>query len=88
MNGIMMSKVYSIAALIFLLLFLISCTMTSRNDERSGTMGKKLYYNGDIITMESELYAEAVLVSDGIIEKVGNFGYTILRIPKKRRRVP
>ncbi|WP_040213047.1 amidohydrolase [Clostridium polynesiense] len=34
-------------------------------------MKETLYYNGDIITMEKENYAEAVLVKDGIIEKVG-----------------
>lgn len=33
-------------------------------------MEKTLYYNGDIITMENNLYAKAVLVKDGIIEKV------------------
>ena len=48
MNGIMMSKVYSIAALIFLLLFLISCTMTSRNDERSGT--RRTYMERTVLT--------------------------------------
>ena len=34
-------------------------------------MTKKLFYNGDIITLEDELYAEAVLVQDGKIAKVG-----------------
>ena len=28
-------------------------------------MTKKLFYNGDILTLEDELYAEAVLVEDG-----------------------
>ena len=34
-------------------------------------MTKKLFYNGDIITLEDEIYAEAVLVQDGKIAKVG-----------------
>ncbi|MEG1809818.1 MAG: amidohydrolase family protein, partial [Oscillospiraceae bacterium] len=34
---------------------------------------KKLFCNGTIITMESELYAEAVLVNDDTIEQVGSF---------------
>ena len=34
-------------------------------------MTKKLFYNGDIITLEDELYAEAVLVQDSKIAKVG-----------------
>ena len=34
-------------------------------------MTKKLFYNGDIITLEDELYAEALLVQDGKIAKVG-----------------
>ncbi len=34
-------------------------------------MTKKLFYNGDIITLEDELYAEAILVQDGKIAKVG-----------------
>lgn len=33
----------------------------------------KIFYNGTIITMEDELYAESVLIKDGIIEKVGSF---------------
>lgn len=28
-------------------------------------MTKKLFYNGDIITLEDELYTEAVLIEDG-----------------------
>ena len=35
------------------------------------TVNEKLYFNGDIITLENELYAEAVLVKDGKIFKVG-----------------
>ena len=35
------------------------------------TVSEKLYFNGDIITLENELYAEAVLVKDGKIFKVG-----------------
>ena len=31
-------------------------------------MTKKLFYNGDILTLEDELYAEAVLVEDGKIK--------------------
>lgn len=31
----------------------------------------KLYFNGDIITLEDELYAEALLIKDGKIQKVG-----------------
>ncbi len=34
-------------------------------------MTKKLFYNGDILTLEDELYAEAVLIQDGKIAKVG-----------------
>lgn len=34
-------------------------------------MTKKLFYNGDIITLEDELYTEAVLIEDGKIAKVG-----------------
>ncbi len=34
-------------------------------------MGKVLYFGGDILTMEKNLYAEAVLVEDGMITKVG-----------------
>ena len=34
-------------------------------------MTKKLFYNGDIITLEDELYVEAILVQDGKISKVG-----------------
>lgn len=36
-------------------------------------MKKSIYYNGTIITMEKEIYAEAVLVNGGIIEKVGKY---------------
>ena len=48
MNGIMINKVYHIGALIFLLLFLNSCTMTSRNDGRSGT--RKTYVERTVLT--------------------------------------
>lgn len=34
---------------------------------------KKIFYNGTIITMEAPLYVEAVLVNNGIIEKIGTF---------------
>lgn len=34
-------------------------------------MTKKLFYNGDILTLEDELYVEAVLVEDGKIKAVG-----------------
>ena len=34
-------------------------------------MTKKLFYNGDILTLEDELYAEAVLVEYGKIKAVG-----------------
>lgn len=34
-------------------------------------MGRKLYYNGDIITMEDALYAEALLEENGRIAAVG-----------------
>lgn len=34
-------------------------------------MGTKLFFNGDIITMENELYAESILVKDNVIVKVG-----------------
>ena len=33
---------------------------------------EKLYFNGDILTLENELYAEAVLVRDNKIAKVGS----------------
>lgn len=32
---------------------------------------KKIYFNGDIITMEEKLYAEAVLTENGVIKRVG-----------------
>ena len=32
----------------------------------------KLYFNGDILTLEDELYTEALLVKDGKIEKLGS----------------
>ena len=35
------------------------------------TNNEKLYFNGDILTLEDELYAEAVLVKDSKIYKVG-----------------
>ncbi|MEG3030468.1 MAG: amidohydrolase family protein, partial [Oscillospiraceae bacterium] len=34
-------------------------------------MSKTLYYGGDIITLEKELYAQAVLTQDGKIVEVG-----------------
>ncbi|MEG0650199.1 MAG: amidohydrolase [Oscillospiraceae bacterium] len=34
---------------------------------------QKIFYNGTIITMEKSLYAEAVLINDGVIEDVGSF---------------
>ena len=34
-------------------------------------MTKKLFYNGDIITLEDNLYADAVLVENGKILSVG-----------------
>ncbi len=36
-------------------------------------MGQKLFYNGTILTMEEELYAEAVLVEDGNVTGVGSY---------------
>lgn len=33
---------------------------------------EKLYFNGDILTLEDELYVEAVLVKNGKVYKVGN----------------
>lgn len=39
-----------------------------------GSMDKRVFYNGDIITMENEgEYTEAVYVEDGIIKKCGSF---------------
>ena len=35
-------------------------------------MGKTIYYGGAILTMAEPLYAEAVLVEDGVIRAVGN----------------
>lgn len=35
-------------------------------------MTKKLFYNGDIITLEDELYVDAVLIDKGKIAKIGN----------------
>lgn len=35
------------------------------------TVNEQLYFNGGILTLENELYAEAVLVRDGKIAKVG-----------------
>ena len=34
-------------------------------------MTRKIYYNGDILTLEKEMYVEAILVEDGKISKVG-----------------
>lgn len=36
-------------------------------------MSKKLFYNGIVLTMEEELFAEAVMVEDGIITGVGSY---------------
>lgn len=36
-------------------------------------MGRMLFYNGTVLTMEEELLAEAVLVEDGIIAGVGSY---------------
>lgn len=33
---------------------------------------EKLYYNGDILTLEDKLYIEAILIRDGIIVKTGD----------------
>ena len=33
---------------------------------------KKIYYNGDILTMENSDY-EAIYVEDGVIKKCGNY---------------
>ena len=35
-------------------------------------MTKKLFYNGDILTLEDDTYVDAILVEDGKISKVGN----------------
>ena len=35
------------------------------------TVNEKLYFNGDIITLEDDLYVEAVLVKDGKISILG-----------------
>ncbi|MFR2561314.1 MAG: hypothetical protein ACLS8R_00205 [Anaeromassilibacillus sp.] len=35
-------------------------------------MDTAIYYNGTILTMEEPLYAEAVLVEDGVIRQVGS----------------
>lgn len=40
-------------------------------------MKNQLYYNGDIITMEKDIYVEAILVKDGIITKIGNYNDVI-----------
>lgn len=34
-------------------------------------MEEKIFYNGDILTMEDNIYAEAIFIMDGIIKKVG-----------------
>ena len=34
-------------------------------------MKEQIYYNGDILTMEDDIYVEAIFVRDGIIENVG-----------------
>lgn len=36
-------------------------------------MESRIYYNGDIITMEEKLYAEAVFIKENKIKKVGSF---------------
>ncbi|MEG0988039.1 MAG: amidohydrolase [Clostridium sp.] len=46
---------------------------------------KKIFYNGTIITMEEELYAPAVLTSEGIIEKVGSFEELCAAAPDAER---
>ena len=35
-------------------------------------MDEQIYYNGPILTMENELYAEAIFIQNGIIKKVGS----------------
>ena len=39
-------------------------------------MGEKLYVNGTILTMEKQMYAEAVLVREGRIAAVGRKKWT------------
>ena len=36
------------------------------------TVNQKLYFNGDILTLENELYVEAVLVKGNQIAKIGS----------------
>ena len=33
---------------------------------------RKLFFNGDILTMENDLYCEAILIENGIIKELGN----------------
>lgn len=35
------------------------------------SMKEKLYYNGDILTLEEEMYVEALLIKNGKIYKLG-----------------
>lgn len=37
-----------------------------------GGLYEKIYYNGDILTMENSDY-EAIYVEDGVIKKCGNY---------------
>ena len=43
-------------------------------------MGQKLFYNGTILTMEEELYAEAVRVEDGNVTGVGSYEMLLDRV--------
>lgn len=36
---------------------------------------KRIYYNGDIITMEKNLYTEAILIEDSLIKDIGTKNY-------------
>ena len=33
---------------------------------------KKIFYNGEILTLEDDLYVEAIFIEDGIIKDVGS----------------
>ena len=37
-------------------------------------MAKRMYYGGTVLTMEDILYAQALLVEDGVIRAVGKRG--------------
>lgn len=50
-------------------------------------MGQYLFYNGTVITMEEELYAEAVLVEDGIIAGVGSLDTLLGQAAADARKV-